>query len=62
MIIGSYTKDQVGEILKYDRKELFKDPPTFNCAPIVFELTREPGWTIVARAVLEDERSVNLVK
>ena len=57
----SYSKDQVSEILNYDRKDLFKAPPTFDWPPINFDQTREPG-IVVARAVLMDERSVNLAK
>ena len=62
MARGSYSKDQVSEILNYDRKDLFKAPPTFDCPPINFDQTKEPGWIVVARAVLMDERSVTLAK
>ena len=61
MNLGSYSRDQLTEILNYDRKELFVDPPNFDCPPIVFDLTKEPGWTVVARAVLTDDRPVVLL-
>lgn len=57
---GSISKAKVKELLNYDRSDLFKRPPYFNCAPINFETEEEPGWMTLAKVILDDPQFVKI--
>lgn len=56
----SISKAKVKELLNYDRSDLFKRPPYFNCPPINFENEEEPGWMTLAKVVLDDPQFVKI--
>lgn len=51
----SLSKDQVKQMMYYDRDEFFKNHLVFDCPPPTFEQTSDPYWTMLAKAIVTNE-------
>ena len=50
------SRESLIKLMKFDRKELYRDPFNFDCPPPVYDSFNTHGWTTLAKAILTNEK------